>query len=114
MRIYGMLTTTVIQFSTLKHSASYFSNNSNQRHHLPTSSTVGTGFISESTVPDYSSTCHIYNEQLADEIIKKPTYFRGSQDDVHDWLEQIGTTIYNGTVGVMNNKLRLYIYTFTR
>jgi hypothetical protein len=27
---------------------------------------------------------------VADEIIKKPTYFRGSQDDVHDWLDKLG------------------------
>ena len=28
-------------------------------------------------------------QTIADEIIKKPTYFRGSKDDVHDWLEKL-------------------------
>jgi hypothetical protein len=26
---------------------------------------------------------------VADDIIKRPTYFRGSQDDVHDWLDKL-------------------------
>ncbi len=26
---------------------------------------------------------------MADDIIKRPTYFRGSQDDVHDWLDKL-------------------------
>ncbi|CAF2098523.1 unnamed protein product, partial [Rotaria magnacalcarata] len=26
---------------------------------------------------------------MAAEIIKKPTYFRGSKEDVHDWLEKL-------------------------
>ncbi|CAF4969032.1 unnamed protein product, partial [Rotaria socialis] len=28
-------------------------------------------------------------QTIADEIIKKPTYFRGSKDDVHDWLDKL-------------------------
>ncbi|CAF5198300.1 unnamed protein product, partial [Rotaria sp. Silwood1] len=47
-----------------------------------TSFTGGTGTL-VTTVPDYSSTSHL-QRTVADEIIKKPTYFRGSQDDVHD------------------------------
>ncbi|CAF4291443.1 unnamed protein product [Rotaria sordida] len=26
---------------------------------------------------------------IADEIIKKPTYFRGSKDNIHDWLDTL-------------------------
>ncbi|CAF5000413.1 unnamed protein product, partial [Rotaria sp. Silwood1] len=48
----------------------------------PTNSIVGTGTL-VTKVPDYSSTSHL-QRTVADEIIKKPTYFRGSQDDVHD------------------------------
>ncbi|CAF1406470.1 unnamed protein product [Rotaria sp. Silwood1] len=28
-------------------------------------------------------------QTIADEIIKKPTYFRGSKDDVYDWLDKL-------------------------
>jgi hypothetical protein len=52
-----------------------------------TSSTVGTG-ESATTVPDNSSTSHL-QRTVADDIIKRPTYFRGSQDDVHDWLDKL-------------------------
>ena len=48
----------------------------------PTSSIMGTGTL-VTTVPDYSSTLHL-QRTIADEIIKKPTYFRGSKDDVMD------------------------------
>ncbi|CAF3474801.1 unnamed protein product, partial [Rotaria sp. Silwood2] len=37
---------------------------------------------------DHSSISHL-QRTVADEIIKKPTYFRGSQDDVHDWLDKL-------------------------
>ena len=40
------------------------------------------------TVPDVASASHL-QRTLADEIIKRPTYFRGSQDDVHDWLDKL-------------------------
>ncbi|CAF1383759.1 unnamed protein product [Rotaria sp. Silwood1] len=53
----------------------------------PTNSIVGTGTL-VTKVPDYSSTSHL-QRTVADEIIKKPTYFRGSQDDVHDWLDKL-------------------------
>ena len=53
----------------------------------PTSSIVGTGTL-VTTVPDFSSTSHL-QRTVADEIIKKPTYFRGSKDDVHDWLDKL-------------------------
>ena len=52
-----------------------------------TSSIGGTGTLM-TTVPDHSSTSHL-QRTVADEIIKKPTYFRGSQDDVHDWLDKL-------------------------
>lgn len=54
----------------------------------PTSFIVGTGTL-VTTVPDHSSTSHL-QRTVADEIIKKPTYFRGSQDEVHDWLDKLG------------------------
>ena len=34
------------------------------------------------------STSHL-QQTIADEIIKKPAYFRGSKDDVHEWLEKL-------------------------
>jgi hypothetical protein len=52
-----------------------------------TSSIGGTG-TSVTTVPDYSSTSHL-QRTVADEIIKRPTYFSGSKDDVHDWLDKL-------------------------
>ncbi|CAF4635857.1 unnamed protein product, partial [Rotaria magnacalcarata] len=36
-----------------------------------------------SVVTGSSFTSHL-QQTIADEIIKKPTYFRGSKDDVHD------------------------------
>ncbi|CAF1670751.1 unnamed protein product [Adineta ricciae] len=48
---------------------------------------MGTG-ASASTVPVHSPISHL-QRTMADEIIKRPTYFRGSQDDVHDWLEKL-------------------------
>ncbi|KAF9760565.1 Retrovirus-related Pol polyprotein from transposon TNT 1-94 [Nosema granulosis] len=53
----------------------------------PTSSIVGTG-TPVTVVPDHSSASHI-QRTVADEIIKRPTYFRGSQGDVHDWLDTL-------------------------
>ena len=53
----------------------------------PTSSIVGTGTL-VTTVPDHLTTSHL-QQTVADEIIKKPTYFRGSQEDVHDWLDKL-------------------------
>ena len=53
----------------------------------PTSFIVGTGTL-VTTVPDHLSTSHL-QRTIADDIIKKPTYFRGSQDDVHDWLDKL-------------------------
>ncbi|CAF4907625.1 unnamed protein product, partial [Rotaria magnacalcarata] len=53
----------------------------------PKTSIGGTG-TSAITVPDHPSITHL-QRTVADEIIKKPTYFRGSQDDVHDWLEKL-------------------------
>ncbi|CAF1394952.1 unnamed protein product [Rotaria sordida] len=52
-----------------------------------TSSIRSTGTL-VTTVPDHSSISHL-QRTVADEIIKKPTYFRGSQDDVHDWLDKL-------------------------
>ena len=49
--------------------------------------TVGTA-VSAIAVPDNSSTLHL-QRTVADEIIKRPTYFRGSQDDVYDWLDRL-------------------------
>ena len=49
--------------------------------------TVGTGALA-SVVPDNSSTLHL-RRTVADDIIKRPTYFRGSQDDVYDWLDKL-------------------------
>ncbi|CAF4318763.1 unnamed protein product, partial [Rotaria sordida] len=47
----------------------------------------------EADVPSISissslSTSHL-QRTIADGIIKKPTYFRGSKDDVHEWLEKL-------------------------
>lgn len=53
----------------------------------PKSSIVGTGALVTS-VPDHTSTSHL-QRTVADEIIKRPTYFRGSQDDVHEWLDKL-------------------------
>ncbi|CAF3119238.1 unnamed protein product [Rotaria sp. Silwood2] len=53
----------------------------------PTTSIGGTRTL-VTTVPDHSSISHL-QRTVADEIIKKPTYFRGSQDDVHDWLDKL-------------------------
>ncbi|CAF3301414.1 unnamed protein product [Rotaria socialis] len=41
-----------------------------------------------SVVTGSSFTSHL-QKTIADEIIKKPTYFRGSKDDVHDWLDKL-------------------------
>ncbi|CAF4927194.1 unnamed protein product, partial [Rotaria socialis] len=41
-----------------------------------------------SVVTGSSFTSHL-QQTIADEIIKKPTYFRGSKDDVHDWLDKL-------------------------
>ena len=49
--------------------------------------TEGTG-VSATVVPDNSSALHL-QRTVADEIIKRPTYFRGSQDDVYDWLDKL-------------------------
>ncbi|CAF5038378.1 unnamed protein product, partial [Rotaria sp. Silwood1] len=38
--------------------------------------------------PNFLPTSHL-QQTIADEIIKKPTYFRGSKDDVHDWLDKL-------------------------
>ncbi|CAF1430307.1 unnamed protein product, partial [Rotaria sp. Silwood1] len=38
--------------------------------------------------PNFLPTSHL-QQTIIDEIIKKPTYFRGSKDDVHDWLEKL-------------------------
>lgn len=40
------------------------------------------------TVSDSSAISHL-QRTVADDIIKRPTYFRGSQDDVHDWLDKL-------------------------
>jgi hypothetical protein len=53
----------------------------------PTTYIGGTGTL-VTTVPDHSSITHL-QRTVADEIIKKPTYFHGSQDDVHDWLDKL-------------------------
>ncbi|CAF0857547.1 unnamed protein product [Rotaria sp. Silwood1] len=44
--------------------------------------------IPSNLISSSSSTSHL-QRTIADEIIKKPTYFRGSKDDVHDWLEKL-------------------------
>ncbi|CAF1521164.1 unnamed protein product, partial [Rotaria sp. Silwood1] len=38
--------------------------------------------------PNFLPTSHL-QQTIVGEIIKKPTYFRGSKDDVHDWLEKL-------------------------
>jgi hypothetical protein len=53
----------------------------------PTSSIVGTSTV-VTAVPDHSVTSHL-QRTIADEIIKTPTYFRGSKDDVIDWLDKL-------------------------
>jgi hypothetical protein len=53
----------------------------------PTSSIVGTGALVTS-VPDHTPTSHL-QRTVADEIIKRPTYFRGSHDDVREWLDKL-------------------------
>ncbi|CAF1597898.1 unnamed protein product [Adineta ricciae] len=58
---------------------------------LTTASTIGSikGTVAPATVvPDHSPASHL-QRTIADEIIKRPTLFRGSQDDVHDWLEKL-------------------------
>ncbi|CAF1380443.1 unnamed protein product [Rotaria sordida] len=40
------------------------------------------------TAPSFLSISHL-QQMIADEIIKKPTYFRDSKDDVHDWLDTL-------------------------
>jgi hypothetical protein len=52
-----------------------------------TSPIVGTG-TPVTAVPDHSSTSHL-QRTVADELIKKPTYFFGTKDDVHDWLDKL-------------------------
>ena len=55
----------------------------------PTSPIEGTGApVPTLPVPGYSPTSHL-QRTVADEIIKKPTYFSGSKDDVHDWLDKL-------------------------
>lgn len=49
--------------------------------------TVGT-VTTSSTVPGYLSTSHV-QQTISNEIIKNPTYFRGSKDDVQEWLDKI-------------------------
>jgi hypothetical protein len=50
---------------------------------------TGIGMNASSTViSNPLSTSHL-QKTIADEIIKKPTYFRGSKDDVQDWLEKL-------------------------
>ncbi|CAF4918886.1 unnamed protein product, partial [Rotaria sp. Silwood1] len=44
--------------------------------------------IPSNLISSSSSTSHL-QRTIADEIIKKPTYFRGSKDDVHEWLEKL-------------------------
>ncbi|CAF3353912.1 unnamed protein product [Rotaria socialis] len=39
-------------------------------------------------ISSFSSTSHLQHT-IADEIIKKPTFSRGSKDDVHEWLEKL-------------------------
>ncbi|CAF1582651.1 unnamed protein product [Adineta ricciae] len=52
-----------------------------------TSSTKGT-VAPATSIPVHPPASHL-QRTIADEIIKRPTYFRGSQDDVHDWLEKL-------------------------
>ncbi|CAF1424671.1 unnamed protein product, partial [Rotaria sordida] len=40
------------------------------------------------TAPSFLSISHL-QQTIADEIIKKPTYFCGSKDDIHDWLDKL-------------------------
>ncbi|CAF1456229.1 unnamed protein product [Rotaria sp. Silwood1] len=40
------------------------------------------------TAPSFLPISYL-QQTIADEIIKKPTYIRGSKDDVHDWLEKL-------------------------
>ncbi|CAF3333491.1 unnamed protein product [Rotaria sp. Silwood2] len=86
MPIYGMLTT-AIQFSTSRHSAKLFFQQCKSTTSSPTNFNVGTDKL-VTAVPNHSSTSHL-QRTVADEIIKKPTYFHGSKDDVRDWLEKL-------------------------
>ncbi|CAF1454591.1 unnamed protein product [Adineta ricciae] len=54
----------------------------------PTASSTKGTVAPVTVVPDHSPASHL-QRTIADEIIKRPTYFRGSQDDVHDWLEKL-------------------------
>ncbi len=54
----------------------------------PTASTTRGTVASAISVPDNSSASHL-QRTVADDIIKRPTYFRGSQDDVQDWLDKL-------------------------
>lgn len=67
-----------------------------------TTSIEGTGTV-VTTVPDQSFITHL-QRTVADEIIKKPTYFRGSQDDVHDWLDKLEQRF---TMANWNNEQKL-------
>ncbi|CAF1380552.1 unnamed protein product [Rotaria sordida] len=40
------------------------------------------------TAPSFLSISHL-QQTIADEIIKKPTYFHDSKDDIHDWLDKL-------------------------
>ena len=51
-------------------------------------STTGGTVTSVIPVPDKSSASHL-QRTVADDIIKRPTYFRGSQGDVHEWLDKL-------------------------
>ena len=62
-----------------------------QFSHIPRTTTnnalVGTD-VSPVVIADSVPVSHL-QRTIADEIIKKPTYFRGSKDDVYDWLDKL-------------------------
>ncbi|CAF4980513.1 unnamed protein product [Rotaria sp. Silwood1] len=61
----------------------YSSTSSTIQNNIPVE-TVAPSIIA----PNFLPTSHL-QQTIVDEIIKKPTYFRGSKDDVHDWLEKL-------------------------
>ncbi|CAF4533101.1 unnamed protein product [Rotaria sp. Silwood2] len=55
----------------------------------PTQNNIPTeGDVPSISISSSLSTSHL-QRTIADEIIKKPTYFRGSKGDVHEWLEKL-------------------------
>ncbi|CAF5120000.1 unnamed protein product, partial [Rotaria sp. Silwood1] len=56
---------------------------------LPAPNNILTDVDIPSNLISSSSSASRLQRTIADEIIKKPTYFCGSKDDVHEWLEKL-------------------------